>query len=126
MVDSGLPSSNPSANELRSERRLLVRTLGESNYVAIWKAMQSFTDNRGAETGDELWLVEHPPVFTLGLNGKPEHLLHHGDIPVVQVDRGGQVTYHGPGQYGQTLQADRQSSTGPAGRPKGQSASPSL
>ena len=77
---------------------MLVRTLGESNYVAIWKAMQSFTDNRGAETGDELWLVEHPPVFTLGLNGKPEHLLHHGDIPVVQVDRGGQVTYHGPGQ----------------------------
>ncbi|MDV3237276.1 MAG: lipoyl(octanoyl) transferase LipB [Gammaproteobacteria bacterium] len=60
--------------------------------------MQAFTAERGADTPDELWLLEHPPVFTLGLNAKPEHLLNPGDIPVVQIDRGGQVTYHGPGQ----------------------------
>jgi lipoyl(octanoyl) transferase len=60
--------------------------------------MQQFTDRRDATTPDELWLVEHPPVFTLGMNGKPEHLLDPGDIPVVNIDRGGQVTYHGPGQ----------------------------
>jgi len=60
--------------------------------------MQRFTEERGADTPDELWLVEHPPVFTVGLNGKPEHLLAPGDIDVVKVDRGGQVTYHGPGQ----------------------------
>jgi lipoyl(octanoyl) transferase len=79
--------------------RLMVKELGRRDYIPVWRAMQSFTDNRGEETCDELWLVEHPPVFTMGLNGKHEHLLHpHGDIPVVQVDRGGQVTYHGPGQ----------------------------
>jgi lipoyl(octanoyl) transferase len=77
---------------------LLVRELGRREYVPVWQAMQSFTDHRDADTGDELWLVEHPPVFTLGLNAKAEHLLDAGDIPVVQVDRGGQVTYHGPGQ----------------------------
>src|SRR6267154_1949213 len=60
--------------------------------------MQSFTDARDVATGDEIWFLEHPPVFTLGLNGKPEHLLAPGEIPVVQIDRGGQVTYHGPGQ----------------------------
>ncbi|WP_436262675.1 lipoyl(octanoyl) transferase LipB [Natronocella acetinitrilica] len=60
--------------------------------------MQAFTDDRGPDTPDEIWLVEHPPVFTLGLAGKPEHVLAPGDIPVVNVDRGGQVTYHGPGQ----------------------------
>ncbi len=60
--------------------------------------MQAFTTERGADTPDELWLLEHPPVFTLGLNAKPGHLLDPGDIPVVQIDRGGQVTYHGPGQ----------------------------
>ena len=60
--------------------------------------MQRFTDDRGADTSDELWLVEHEPVFTLGQAGKPEHVLMAGDIPVIQVDRGGQVTYHGPGQ----------------------------
>jgi lipoyl(octanoyl) transferase len=77
---------------------LVVRELGRRDYVPVWQAMQSFTDRRDADTGDELWLVEHPPVFTLGLNAKAEHLLDPGDIPVVQVDRGGQVTYHGPGQ----------------------------
>jgi len=60
--------------------------------------MQKFTDNRNKNTPDELWMVEHPPVFTQGQAGKPEHILHSGDIPIIQVDRGGQVTYHGPGQ----------------------------
>ena len=76
----------------------LQRRLGRRDYVATWQAMQAFTDGRDAETADELWLVEHPPVFTQGLNGRPEHLLDPGPIPVVPVDRGGQVTYHGPGQ----------------------------
>lgn len=77
---------------------LLVRELGRRDYVPVWREMQAFTERRAADTRDELWLVEHPPVFTMGLNGKPEHLLNPGDIPVVPVDRGGQVTYHGPGQ----------------------------
>lgn len=76
----------------------LLRQLGLRDYRETWQAMQAFTDQRGPDTVDELWLVEHPPVFTLGLNGKPEHVLDAGDIPVVSVDRGGQVTYHGPGQ----------------------------
>lgn len=80
------------------EGRLRVRRLGSADYVPVWQAMQAFTAARDADSGDELWLVEHPPVFTLGLNAKSEHLLVPGDIPVVQVDRGGQVTYHGPGQ----------------------------
>lgn len=75
-----------------------VRDLGRQPYVPVWRAMQAFTDARTADTPDELWLVEHDPVFTLGQAGKPEHVLMPGDIPVVQVDRGGQVTYHGPGQ----------------------------
>lgn len=78
--------------------QLIVRQLGRRDYVPVWQSMRTFTDKRHEETRDELWLVEHPPVFTVGLNGKPEHLLTPGDIPVVQVDRGGQVTYHGPGQ----------------------------
>ncbi len=76
----------------------IVRQLGRQPYEPVWRAMQRFTDARGAEGGDELWVVEHAPVFTLGQAGKPEHVLAAGDIPVVQVDRGGQVTYHGPGQ----------------------------
>lgn len=68
------------------------------DYVSVWQAMQNFTDNRDDSTQDELWLVEHPSVFTQGQAGKEEHLLMPGDIPVVKVDRGGQVTYHGPGQ----------------------------
>ncbi|MDC7807400.1 lipoyl(octanoyl) transferase LipB [Luteimonas sp BLCC-B24] len=75
-----------------------VRRLGRQPYVPVWRAMQRFTDARAAATPDELWVVEHDPVFTLGQAGKPEHVLAPGDIPVVQVDRGGQVTYHGPGQ----------------------------
>ncbi len=77
---------------------IVVRQLGRQSYTPIWQRMQSFTDNRGPESPDELWLVEHDPVFTQGQAGKAEHLLMPGDIPVVQVDRGGQVTYHGPGQ----------------------------
>jgi lipoyl(octanoyl) transferase len=79
-------------------RALRVRDLGRVAYEPVWRAMQAFTDARDADTADELWLVEHDPVFTLGQAGRPEHLLMPGDIPVLKVDRGGQVTYHGPGQ----------------------------
>jgi lipoyl(octanoyl) transferase len=68
------------------------------DYTTVWRAMQTFTNQRDENTPDELWLVEHPPVFTQGQAGRAEHLLAPGDIPVIQVDRGGQVTYHGPGQ----------------------------
>lgn len=81
-----------------SHASLRLRRLGLRDYAETWAAMRDFTERRDADTADELWLVEHPPVFTLGLNGRPEHLLAPGDIPVVQTDRGGQVTYHGPGQ----------------------------
>ena len=74
------------------------RWLGRVDYAPTWRAMQSFTDERDATTPDEVWFLEHAPVFTQGLNGKREHLLAPGDIPVVGIDRGGQVTYHGPGQ----------------------------
>lgn len=75
-----------------------VRELGLQAYEPVWHAMQDFTNQRTADTADELWLVQHPPVFTQGQAGKAEHVLLPGEIPVVQVDRGGQVTYHGPGQ----------------------------
>jgi len=75
-----------------------VRDLGRRAYEPVWHAMQAFTDARDDSTPDELWIVEHDPVFTLGQAGKPEHVLAAGDIPVLRVDRGGQVTYHGPGQ----------------------------
>jgi lipoyl(octanoyl) transferase len=78
--------------------RLAVKHLGRADYLPTWEAMKAFTVARGPETADELWLVEHPPVYTLGQAGKPEHLLRPTDIPVVNIDRGGQVTYHGPGQ----------------------------
>jgi lipoyl(octanoyl) transferase len=76
----------------------LIRHLGLAPYEPTWRAMQRFTDDRENSTPDEIWFVEHPPVFTLGLNASREHVLCPGDIPVVQIDRGGQVTYHGPGQ----------------------------
>jgi lipoyl(octanoyl) transferase len=79
-------------------RPLNIRRLGRQPYETTWHAMQAFTDARGADTPDELWLLEHDPVFTLGQAGKLEHVLAAGDIPVLPVDRGGQVTYHGPGQ----------------------------
>lgn len=77
---------------------LRVRRLGRVEYAPTFAAMQEFTATRTTETADELWIVEHPPVFTLGQAGKPEHLLRDIGIPLVQIDRGGQVTYHGPGQ----------------------------
>ncbi|WP_425487980.1 lipoyl(octanoyl) transferase LipB [Marilutibacter penaei] len=88
-VDGSAPSTVPPAR---------LRDLGRQPYEPVWRAMQAFTDARDETTSDELWLVEHDPVFTLGQAGKPEHVLMPGDIPVINVDRGGQVTYHGPGQ----------------------------
>jgi lipoyl(octanoyl) transferase len=76
----------------------LFKYLESAPYTPIWRAMQQFTDERDENTRDEIWCLEHPPVFTLGMNGKPEHVLAAGDVPLVQIDRGGQVTYHGPGQ----------------------------
>ena len=83
---------------LSASTMLNIRDLGRRDYEPVWREMQAFTTSRNSHTPDELWIVEHPPVFTLGLNGKAEHLLNPGDIPVINVDRGGQVTYHGPGQ----------------------------
>ncbi|HET9050043.1 MAG TPA: lipoyl(octanoyl) transferase LipB [Chiayiivirga sp.] len=80
------------------QRQVWIRELGRQAYEPIWHAMQAFTDARGDDTDDEIWLVEHEPVFTLGQAGKAEHVLAAGEIPVINVDRGGQVTYHGPGQ----------------------------
>ncbi len=77
---------------------ITIRNLGIQPYDSTWQDMQRFTQNRDTETPDEIWITEHPPVYTLGLNGKREHLFNTGDIPVINSDRGGQVTYHGPGQ----------------------------
>lgn len=76
----------------------IVKHLGQVDYTPTWQAMQAFTDTRTEQTPDELWCLEHPPVYTLGLAGKPEHLIMPSSIEVVKCDRGGQVTYHGPGQ----------------------------
>ena len=81
-----------------NENTLIVRQLGRQRYMPIWQKMQDFTDTRDENTPDEIWLVEHESVFTQGQAGKDEHLLATGDIEVIKVDRGGQVTYHGPGQ----------------------------
>lgn len=83
-----------------SETRAQVRIkhLGQVEYEPTWRAMQAFTASRTADTPDEFWVLEHPPVYTQGQAGKPEHLLHATDIPVIRIDRGGQITYHGPGQ----------------------------
>ena len=85
---------------------ILLRELGQVDYQPTLQAMQDFTDSRNPDTPDELWLLQHPRVFTQGQAGKAEHLLHPGDIPVIQVDRGGQVTYHGPGQWVLYLMVD--------------------
>lgn len=77
---------------------MIIRRLGMVDYLPTWQAMQRFTDERGHATEDEVWLLQHPPVFTLGMAADPGHVLGAGDIPLVQTDRGGQVTYHGPGQ----------------------------
>jgi len=74
------------------------KDLGLADYQSVWDEMRAFTDDRNTDTCDEIWLLEHPPVFTLGMNADPAHVLSAGDIPVIPVDRGGQVTYHGPGQ----------------------------
>ena len=81
-----------------NENTLIVRQLGRQRYMPIWQKMQAFTDTRDDAVADEIWLVEHQPVFTQGQAGKDEHVLAPGDIEVIKVDRGGQVTYHGPGQ----------------------------
>ena len=80
------------------ERGVVVRRLGPTDCVTTWHAMQDFTAARDAHTPDEIWLTEHSPIYTLGLAGRPQHVLRDNGIPVVKVDRGGQVTYHGPGQ----------------------------
>lgn len=87
-----------SITDVDTTRHLVVRQLGLAEYVPVWEAMHRYTDQRDNTSNDEIWLLEHPPVFTQGQAGKAEHLLYPGDIPVIQVDRGGQVTYHGPGQ----------------------------
>ena len=94
------PAPACTAGRSPSRQRLPARAfdLGRQAYEPVWRAMQRFTDARDQDTLDELWLVEHEPVFTLGQAGKPEHVLAPGEIPVLHVDRGGQVTYHGPGQ----------------------------
>jgi len=81
-----------------TQSTVIVRQLGLQSYQPIWQKMQDFTDTRDDNSPDEIWFVEHEPVFTQGQAGKAEHVLAPGDIPVIQVDRGGQVTYHGPGQ----------------------------
>jgi lipoyl(octanoyl) transferase len=93
-------SSSPCqpASQRAPGEELFLRRLGLVEYEPVWRDMQAYTDGRNASSADELWLVQHPPVFTQGQAGKAEHLLAPGDIPVIQVDRGGQVTYHGPGQ----------------------------
>jgi lipoyl(octanoyl) transferase len=90
--------SEARAASLEATEAPLIRHLGLVPYEPTWRAMQRFTDERGPATRDEIWFLEHPPVFTLGLNANRQHLLAPGDIPVVQIDRGGQVTYHAPGQ----------------------------
>ena len=91
-------SALPETGQLPDVNTLSVRHLGRADYESTWRDRQSFTASRTENTADELWFLEHPPVYTLGRNGKQEHLHDTGDIPVIPVDRGGQVTYHGPGQ----------------------------
>lgn len=98
MSDTNIPDRTTFDSAPAGHSIGLVRDLGRHAYEPVWRAMQGFTDARDADTPDEIWLVEHDPVFTLGQAGKPEHVLMPGDIPVLKVDRGGQVTYHGPGQ----------------------------
>jgi lipoyl(octanoyl) transferase len=99
-AQSGLPApaAVPAAAARRQSPSAVVRHLGLAEYEPTWRAMQRFTAERAATTPDEIWFLEHPPVFTLGMNASRAHLIAPGEIPVVQIDRGGQVTYHGPGQ----------------------------
>jgi len=93
-----LPIPGPEVSRGGLRFPVVIRSLGLAEYVPTWNAMKAFTAGRDAGTADEIWLLQHPPVFTLGQAGKPEHLLDPGEIPVIKIDRGGQVTYHGPGQ----------------------------
>ena len=95
--DQGLGIRDQIADAV-SESQLIIRHLGMVEYEPTWRAMQAFTAARTADTSDEFWVLEHPPVYTQGQAGKPEHLLRATEIPVIQIDRGGQITYHGPGQ----------------------------
>lgn len=92
------PSNEDTGEASGDDPNLEVHYLGRRDYQDVWEKMQDFTDRRSEETADNFWVVEHPPVFTLGQAGKMAHVLDPGDIPLIQVDRGGQVTYHGPGQ----------------------------
>ncbi len=84
--------------QIINSSRLEIKQVGMVDYLIAWHAMKSFTNNRTSDTRDEIWIVQHPPVYTLGIAGKPEHLLHQNGIEVIKTDRGGQITYHGPGQ----------------------------
>jgi lipoyl(octanoyl) transferase len=92
------PSLGPAHVDVDATTGVAIRALGMTDYMQCWRAMQSFTDARAPATRDEIWLTEHPPVYTLGLAGRREHLRDTQHVPIVRVDRGGQVTYHGPGQ----------------------------
>ncbi|HKT72473.1 MAG TPA: lipoyl(octanoyl) transferase LipB [Steroidobacteraceae bacterium] len=100
MLSPSLPQPDTDRKSAQTDTRVapLIRRLGRVEYEPTWRAMQRLTDERDPSTADEIWFLEHPPVFTLGLNASRTHLLAPGEIPVVQIDRGGQVTYHGPGQ----------------------------
>lgn len=91
---------------MQGKATTVLRNLGTQDYLGVWQAMQQFTAERDENTADQIWIVEHPPVYTLGLNGKREHLLKANAIEIVESDRGGQVTYHGPGQLVVYLLAD--------------------
>ncbi len=86
------------ADSIINNSKLEIKQVGMVNYLVAWQAMKDFTDTRTTDTRDEIWIVQHPPVYTLGIAGKPEHLLHQNGIAVIKTDRGGQITYHGPGQ----------------------------
>lgn len=104
-----IPLSVPGTVDERVETggaSISISRLGLCDYTPVWRKMQAHTEQRSGASDDAIWLLEHRPVFTLGMNGKPEHLLAPGDIPVVKVDRGGQVTYHGPGQLVAYLMLD--------------------
>jgi len=97
-MDGCAGSSDARSADIVPQRTWAMLRLGSTDYVATWRAMQAFTDARTAGTPDEIWLTEHDPVYTLGLAGRREHVLRDNGVPVLKVDRGGQVTYHGPGQ----------------------------
>jgi lipoyl(octanoyl) transferase len=96
--EDGVVIARDQDSGFRDPGKLVVRALGRVEYEPTWRAMQNFTAQRSPDTPDEIWLLEHPPVYTQGQAGKPEHLIAATEIPVIPIDRGGQITYHGPGQ----------------------------